>query len=207
MMRIRLERAEICFRRKSLFLPLSIELSSGHLYAVTGANGSGKTSLIRTIAAQRRPDSGEIHFEISGKKIDPEDVYRFVSWSGPYLEFPAELSLRDLLQQHFWFRKTLPGLKPGDIPELLDFAKDLHKPVGLFSSGMLHRLKTGLAIVTDSSALLLDEPTANLDSANASKILNLLNAYRGDRITVIASNIKEEYAGADQIVELQKSSG
>jgi len=126
-----------------------------------------------------------------------------LSWAGPYLEYPGDLRLQDLLEQHFWFKSAVAGINQEDIPSILELKSHLDKKVKLFSSGMLHRLKIGLALFTQSKVLLLDEPTANMDTENRSRMLALIQQYKQDRLLIIASNMEEEYSGADEVVRVK----
>lgn len=204
MVRIRLKQLEIRFRQRALFPPLAQTFETGGFYALTGSNGSGKTTLMRVIAGQKRPDSGEIEWEIQGKPADSENWYASLSWSGPYLDYPAELTLGGLMEQHFWFRRPIENLTRTEILKLIQLGGQEDKRLRNFSSGMLQRLKSGLAILTDSPVLLIDEPTANLDQGNRDLVLNLLHSYRENRLVILASNIPEEYQGADQVIALAR---
>lgn len=203
MLSIALEEVEVRFRRQLLFPPLSCQLESGKTYAITGPNGSGKTTLLRIIAGQKRADAGKISWQKNSKELDPESWYADLSWSGPYLEYPNELNLQDLLNQHFWFKAPVANISVKDIPTLLNLKPHLDKKVKLFSSGMLHRLKTGLAVFTQSEVLLLDEPTANMDSENRMLMLSLIQQYKGNRLLIIASNLEEEYSEADEVIQIR----
>jgi ABC-type multidrug transport system ATPase subunit len=203
MLSIALEEVEVRFRRQLLFPPLSWQFESGKTYAITGPNGSGKTTLLRIIAGQKRADGGKISWQKDSKELDPESWYSDLSWSGPYLEYPNELDLQDLLNQHFWFKSPVANLSVNDIPTLLNLKPHLDKKVKLFSSGMLHRLKTGLAVLTQSEVLLLDEPTANMDVENRTRMLDLIQQYKHNRLVIIASNMEEEYSKADAVVRIR----
>ena len=62
---------------------------------------------------------------------------------------------------------------------------------------MLQRLKTSLALLADTSIVLLDEPATNLDEKGVDWYLNLLAQEAKGRVVIIASNQEREYAPAD----------
>jgi ABC-type multidrug transport system ATPase subunit len=72
-----------------------------------------------------------------------------------------------------------------------------------FSSGMLHRVKVGLAILTRSRFLLLDEATTNMDEKNSKLVLALMDRYLDGRGLVYASNRVEEFGRFGRRVELR----
>jgi ABC-type multidrug transport system ATPase subunit len=84
-------------------------------------------------------------------------------------------------------------MQPQDLLDLLAFAKARDKQVRHFSSGMKQRLKLALAACTDSSLLLLDEPTTNLDAQGTDWYLALMERFAGRRTVVVASNVPADY--------------
>jgi ABC-type multidrug transport system ATPase subunit len=74
-----------------------------------------------------------------------------------------------------------------------------------FSSGMKQRLKLALAILSDTSLLLLDEPTSNLDATAIAWYGDLLREHVKDRTLLVASNRQEaEYALCTARVEVER---
>ena len=72
--------------------------------------------------------------------------------------------------------------------KLIQLKKAKGKEIRFFSSGMKQRLKLGLAICSDTSLLLLDEPTATLDEKSIEWFHQLLEQYSNNRLIIIASN-------------------
>ena len=70
--------------------------------------------------------------------------------------------------------------------------KHLDKPVRDFNSGMKQRLKLALAVLSDTSLFLLDEPTSNLDPNGSVWFRGLLERNLGERTLVVASNRQAE---------------
>ncbi|MEM7039717.1 MAG: ATP-binding cassette domain-containing protein, partial [Bacteroidota bacterium] len=150
------------FYRQWVFRDLSFGLDKGEHLLITGSNGSGKSTLMHILAGQLTPTRGEYRLLNGKRRLDYGEYYRFISWSGPYMDLYADLTVEEAIRLHFRFHKPLLPLK--DIPTRLHLAKDRHKPLRHFSSGMLHRVKVGLAIFSDSRLLLLDEATTNMDA-------------------------------------------
>jgi len=187
----------IHFHKKRLFSPISLTLSQGQAIAVIGPNGSGKTSLLRAFCGQLRPQEGTLSWFHQDKPIEPEDLYKYLSWAGPYMDLFAELTLAQQLKLHFSLKPCVFKEPVRDCAEALRLTEHLSKPLKHFSSGMLHRLKMGMAIFTDTPLLVLDEPTATLDETQKNNLLNLIQAYRNDRCLILASNIEDEYKHFD----------
>jgi ABC-type multidrug transport system ATPase subunit len=82
---------------------------------------------------------------------------------------------------------TLPG-----ITDRVGFKDPGHKPIRVFSSGMKQRVKLILALLSDVSIVLLDEPTMNLDETGTRWYLDLIGEMAKDRIIVVCSNLQHQ---------------
>lgn len=179
------------FHRHWVFKNVNLSLQKGDRLLLTGSNGSGKSTLMRILAGQLSPSQGSVEFFQENRKIDPENWYRYMSWSGPYMDLYPDLSLAESIQMHFQFRR---GLLPRDeVAARLQLEGHLNKELRHFSSGMLHRVKVGLAIFSDSDFLLLDEATTNMDRENSALVWDLVREFQQDRGLVWASNKESEF--------------
>jgi ABC-type multidrug transport system ATPase subunit len=179
------------FHRQWVFKNIDFSLADGEKLLITGSNGSGKSTLLRIIAGQLTPTKGDLRL-VNGKRlISPENYYRFISWSGPYMDLYPDLTLAEAVKMHFQFRK--PILPRKDIIPTLNLEKHQDKPLRNFSSGMLHRVKVGLAIFSQSKILLLDEATTNMDPENSGMVIEWVKKYQEGRILIYAGNKPEEF--------------
>lgn len=188
------------FYRHWVFRDIDLTLHTGDRLLVTGANGAGKSTLIRVLAGQLTPTTGTLQLTQDGKAIDPEIAHRVLSWSGPYMDLYPELTLREAVAMHFRFRDSL--LPPAEVIRLLRLEAHTDKQLRHFSSGMLQRVKVGLAIFTRAPLLLLDEATATMDESNARYIYDLTHAHLADRILIYASNNAVEFERFERRLEL-----
>lgn len=188
------------FYRHWVFRDIDLTLHTGDRLLVTGANGAGKSTLIRVLAGQLTPTTGTLQLTQDGKAIDPEVAHRVLSWSGPYMDLYPELTLREAVAMHFRFRDSL--LPPAEVTRLLRLEAHTDKQLRHFSSGMLQRVKVGLAIFTRAPLLLLDEATATMDESNARYIYDLTHAHLADRILIYASNNAVEFERFERRLEL-----
>lgn len=188
------------FHRTWIFKDISFQLKPGDHMLVTGANGSGKSTLLRVIAGQLSQTRGILEIINGKRKIDYERFYHFISWSGPYMELYPDLTLQEMIRLHFRFREPL--IPRTDIMQALKLETEANKLLRHFSSGMVQRVKAGLAILSQSKILLLDEATSNMDAQNSAYILDLMREYAGDRILIFASNKQDEFDGFSQRLDL-----
>lgn len=189
------------FYGRWLFREIKQELKSGERLALVGSNGSGKSTLLRIIAGQMNPSEGRVIYHFQDKKINGEQFFQHLSWSGPYIDLYQDLTFEEHLKLHFRFKKCLLD-QPEEIIDILNLRPHKDKKLRFYSSGMQQRAKVGLALFTQSNLLLLDEPTSNMDADNAKLMLDLIETHLGDRILVLASNMEREFHTFEQVLRL-----
>lgn len=188
------------FAHQQIIKNLSFTFEKNRIYAIYGHNGVGKSTLLQLIAGVISPNEGEVGYSIEGKAIAVDEIYEYISIATPYLELIEDYNLKELLQFHFSFKKIVAQENMETIYQLLPY--DINKPIKYYSSGMKQRLKLILALFTQSSLLLLDEPTANFDESGILWYKELMSKYRFDRLTIIASAQKYDHDFCDEIISL-----
>lgn len=143
---------------------VSVDLARGETVALIGANGAGKSSILRAITGLRRIKSGSIHFE--GRRIDaldPADIVRLGIAMVPEGRrvFPY-MSVRDNLLMGAFTRSDAAGVKASLDMVLTRFPR-LHErfaqAAGTMSGGEQQMLVIGRALMAKPRLLLLDEPS------------------------------------------------
>lgn len=186
-----------------IFKGIDYQFNAGGRYAVTGPNGSGKSTLMKVLSGHLSPSKGSVEFRVGDKKIMPDEVYSQVSYAAPYIELIEELTLMEAIAFHRRFKPLVEGCETQDVIDLLAFPKSVEKQVRYFSSGMKQRLKLALAFCSQSSLLLLDEPTTNLDKQGVDWYLNLTERFLRQRTVVVASNVETDYSFCPQVINIQ----
>lgn len=186
------------YNREWIFKHVSYEFESGRSYAILGPNGSGKSTLLKVLSGSLAPSAGSIYFEMNNKAVDVEEIFQYLSLATPYVELIEEFTLREQIQFHFKFKNYLIGYSEGEVVQLLGLEKAIDKELKYFSSGMKQRVKLTLACCSDSSLVLLDEPTSNLDTAGEEWYLELVDKTKhANRLFIICSNQEKEYTFCD----------
>lgn len=192
------------YGRRWLFRRVNKTVSIGEAIAITGANGSGKSTLLRTIAGYGRPTEGRVEWSDEGRNLERDDVYRRVSLAAPYIELIESFTLREMLTFHFRLHALDRAIadRPLDVAKLTWLDDQLDRPLRQFSSGMMQRLRLGMAFAADCPLLLLDEPCSNLDRAGRDWYARELARVTRNRLIFIASNDPEEYGSAGSELSL-----
>jgi len=171
--------------------------------AVTGPNGSGKTTLLAVIAGLIAPSSGKLNLFCDQKKLDNSQKRRQTAYVGPEMTLYDNLTARE----NMIFFASMLG-RNNDEENILSLLKTVQLAdrqddfYGAFSSGMKQRLKYAVALINDPVFLLLDEPTANLDTAGKEIISHVIERHKEKGILIIATNEKGEYDLAGQKLQL-----
>jgi ABC-type multidrug transport system ATPase subunit len=186
------------YRLEWIFRGLSQTFRTGERWAILGPNGSGKSTLLKVLSGHLSPSKGEAVFWENEKKMEPEAVFRKVSYAAPYIELIEEFTLEEALRFHARLKPLLPDTTPARLYELLALPRARTKEIRFFSSGMKQRLKLALAICADTPILLLDEPATNLDVQGVDWYKNLVAQYAAQRLVIIASNDPHDAAFCPQ---------
>jgi ABC-type multidrug transport system ATPase subunit len=180
------------FNTEWIFRELSYSFEKDHSYAILGRNGSGKSTLLQVIAGSIHPTSGQVKYSKGGQEIPVEKIFHHLTIVAPYLELIEEFTLREMLDFHFFFKSPVAGYTIPGIIDRIGFKDPGRKTIRLFSSGMKQRVKLILALFSDVSVVLLDEPTMNLDEAGTNWYLQLVNEMMKNRIILVCSNLQQQ---------------
>jgi len=160
-----------------IFRGLSFRVAAGEILAVEGANGSGKTSLLRLIAGLLRPKEGSIRLCLPDAEpvSEPEERGRSVGWLGHQDAIKAQLTPLELLR----FFAAFYGAEADVIPALervgLAAARDL--PAQYLSAGQKKRLGLARLKLSRRSVWLMDEPLAALDAEGKALVAELVAGH------------------------------
>jgi ABC-type multidrug transport system ATPase subunit len=205
-----LENAGKAFSDNWIFRNLNYTLQTGDKLALLGPNGSGKSTLMLAMAGYVRPTEGRIYtVSEHAQKIEPP-LGTDLTICMPNMETFEEFSLAQLLRMHMNSRVLISAIQdmrdPAALAEIMRFGRlDLNKQIRFFSNGMRQRLKLGLAIFTDASMVMLDEPLTNLDKAGITLYRQWISDFLGNRMLIVASNRPDEYDMCSRFIHLDES--
>jgi ABC-type multidrug transport system ATPase subunit len=190
------------FNREWIFRQLNYNFLQGQSYAITGFNGSGKSTLLQIIAGATMHSEGVINYtqKPKGEIITQETAYQQIAIAAPYLELIEEMTANEFLTFHAAFKSLT---KPfNDILTAVGLEKSAEKQIRYYSSGMKQRLKLAQAFFSNTSVLLLDEPTTNLDEDGLAIYKKLWLENTSNRLIIVSSNDKKEYENCNDVIFL-----
>ena len=173
-------------------LPVELRLPVGSLTFLTGASGSGKTSLLRLFMGIVRPTEGALH--VLGQDMNcagHAEIRQLRQSLGPvFQEFrlvPGRTALENVMAGSRFLPSCSGQLRQESLEALsrVGLAAKAHAHVERLSWGERQRVAIARAVARKPALVLADEPTGNLDKENALHILSLLASFRDSQTTVV----------------------
>ncbi|MGB4705922.1 MAG: ABC transporter ATP-binding protein [Aquiluna sp.] len=195
---------------------LDLEISKGSVTAIIGANGAGKTSLLKALARKIPAASGAVLLDgVSITSLTKTEINKSIGFLGAIpaaknLETIFDLVARSAMAAH-QISRISPKLRE-EIEMLLErtsLTAVKAKKVGELSSGYRQCAVIAAALVKNPAVLLLDEPTSSLDYSHQLQVMNLLSSLRRERgmtIVAVIHDLNLAARFADQIVVLKNGS-
>ncbi len=182
------------FRREWIFRNLNYEIQPGQKLVVLGGNGSGKSTLLQVISGFIAPNEGSVVFSKDKTPLASDTVHRNLAFASPYLQLIEEYTLQEMVEHVQTFKPFQKGIGTRECIEYIQLPQAKNKYIREFSSGMKQRLKLGLALLSETPLLLLDEPLSNLDKNGIQWYTSMMETYTADRTVIVCSNaVEEEY--------------
>jgi branched-chain amino acid transport system ATP-binding protein len=191
---------------------VSIKAQEGKITTVLGANGVGKSTLLKAIYGFLRPNGGEILIE--GKNIVGTPTYELINQGISYI--PQQpgifrwMSVEENLEMGAWtFKHDKARIKRKleENYERFPLLKDRRKsPAGELSGGMQRMVEVGRTLMTDPKVILVDEPTAGLAKLLAEEIYQMLADLRDKEsmtIILVDQAIRQALKIADYVYVLE----
>ena len=200
------------FAGTPLFDAVDLDVAAGEWVAVVGESGSGKSTLLNIVAGIDRPDGGTVRLE--GRALDYGDDESLALWRRrnvgfvfqafhllPYLDVGENVALPLALLGVAAAERASRAGAMLDAVGLAGFAK--RRPATL-SGGEMQRAAIARALVHRPRLLLADEPTGNLDEANAVAVLDCLReaAREAKAAALLVTHSPMAAARADRVVRL-----
>lgn len=186
---------------RTLFSELAFELRAGELLHVVGANGSGKTSLLRILCGLLAPSAGEVRWNGQDIRALEEDYRRRLNYIGHANAVKEELTPAENLRIACTFSgKTATSAAIEAALRMFGLAGDQHSPVKSLSQGQRRRAALArLAIADEQPLWLLDEPFTALDERAVAGVQQLIDSHRSRGGMVVMSTHQPMAAPGDGV--------
>ncbi|MBR3493917.1 MAG: ABC transporter ATP-binding protein [Clostridia bacterium] len=167
---------------------ISLKLEAGHICAMLGPNGSGKTTWMKMAAGLVKPTSGEILFEGAPVSIESRRHIAYMS-TEPY--FYTWMSAKDVGKYYEDFFEDFSVERYRNLLARMELTEDLK--VKALSSGMAAKLKIAATLARDAKVWMLDEPFNGIDLLARDQIRECIVERAGeDRLLLLSSHLVEE---------------
>ncbi|WP_420580420.1 ABC transporter ATP-binding protein [Reichenbachiella sp.] len=174
---------------------VSLTVTNG-MFGLLGANGAGKSSLMRTIAALQQPTSGTITFNDLDLVQQPEVIRKQLGYLPQEFGVYPKVSAERLLDHMAVLKGIVDKQERKEQVEALLMQVNLYqhrkKAVHTFSGGMRQRFGIAQALLANPQIIIVDEPTAGLDPEERNRFLNLLSEIGENVIVILSTHIVED---------------
>ena len=187
---------------RAIFSGLSLQIARGRITAIMGPSGTGKTTLLKLITGQVRPEKGQVLFDgIDVASLSRTELYALRRRMGMLFQNGALLTDEDVFEN-----VAFPLREHTDLPEALirNIVLTKLQAVGLrgaaqlmpaeLSGGMARRVALARSIATDPEVLIYDEPFTGLDPISMGMIVRLvrqMNYALGITSIVVSHDVEE----------------
>lgn len=184
---------------------LDLTLEKGSLTGIIGANGTGKSSLLKVIAGLQKPLAGKVSVEVprrGGLSFLPQQQH---------LDRQFPISLQELVAAGFWGTQLTPPQRNERLQAVLEdwcLSGLEHRPLMALSGGELQRALLARMSLAEAPVLLLDEPHAALDEDGQALCWTHIHAWhdQGRTIIVVCHDLASVRHHTQHVVQI-KSTG
>ena len=191
---IKIENLRVAFKETLVLEGINLEIKKGRVYSIIGPNGCGKTTLLRAMSRNLKPDGGRIF-------LNKQDIFRTrtklvaqkMAVLGQSNTVMSDVTVKTLVHYgRFAYKKWWEGQFSGD-NDIVDWALEKtgmtslqNRKVTTLSGGERQRAWLAMAVAQKPEVLLLDEPTTYLDICHQLEIMELVSRLnRADNITIV----------------------
>lgn len=180
---------------------ISLKLEPGHVYAMLGPNGSGKTTWMKMAAGLVKPTSGEVIFDGAKVGIESRRAVAYMS-TEPY--FYSWMTVGDVGRYYADFFADYSAERYGALLRQMELKPEMKTRA--LSSGMMAKLKIAVTMARDAKVYMLDEPFNGIDLLARDEIRKcILHNADENKIMLLSSHLVEEMeAIADRAVFIKE---
>ncbi len=186
---IRCEGADVRLDGRSVLEAVNLQIVTGHIHALVGPNGGGKTTLLRLLLGLFQPSAGAVRWTPPG---GPANATPFPMGYVPQrskADFRYPVTVREVVGMVRRGRRL--GAEDADAIERalarVRMSELADRPIGQLSGGQQQRVMIARALALESPVLILDEPSTGMDQASQAELLDLLREMRDQGVAIVFS--------------------
>lgn len=206
---ISVDHFSISFGSAKIINDLSFEVKRGETFGLLGSNGSGKTTIIRSLLGIYIPDSG--HLLVDGKPFAVDGPVRL-----GYLPEERGLYKKETVIDTMVYFGRLKGMDKEAAREWsvnylkrVDLADKVTTRLDKLSGGQQQKVQLGMTIMNDPELLILDEPTKGFDPVNRRLLMGIIEEHqkKGATVIMVTHQMEEVERLCDRILLLKNGKG
>lgn len=198
---IEFKNVNFSYKEEPVFSGLDLTVDTGSFVLITGESGVGKTTFIKLLTAELKPDAGKIFVDSKDiSKLKDRDLpgYRrnmgVVFQDFRLLENSTVYENLDIVRQVIGLSRKESERKITSILTLIGMQDKFNNIPLELSGGERQRLCIGRALMNNPRLIIADEPTGNLDPRNSREIMKIFSIIRSQGITVVVATHNVEAA-------------
>ena len=187
-----------------IFSEISFDLSEGQHLLISGANGTGKTSLLRVICGLTIPTGGTILWnQLATNNIDCR-YYEHLAYLGHKNALIPELTARENLEYTFEGNQSMN--RTSSVLEAFGLNKYLDQYAEKLSNGQIRKIALSRILLSEKTLWILDEPVANLDTSGTQFLLAEMQAHLDQGgMLITTSNLNDQTLKPNSEINLDKA--
>ena len=187
-----------------IFSEISFDLSEGQHLLISGANGTGKTSLLRVICGLTIPTGGTILWnQLATNNINCR-YYEHLAYLGHKNALIPELTARENLEYTFEGNRSIN--RTSSVLEAFDLNNYLDQYAEKLSNGQIRKIALSRILLSEKTLWILDEPVANLDTSGTQFLLAEMQAHLDQGgMLITTSNLNDQTFKPSSEINLDKA--
>jgi ABC-type multidrug transport system ATPase subunit len=169
---------------------ISMKVKRGELFGLIGPDGSGKTTLMRTLATLLFPTSGTVTIRNMDITTHITEIRAILGYMPQRFSLYQDLTVEQNLHFFADLFQVPDRERPGRLEQLYHFSRlgaFVNRKAGALSGGMKQKLALSCALIHTPDVLLLDEPTFGVDPVSREEFWNILHIIKEQGTTILAS--------------------
>jgi len=207
---LKVENIDVYYDKIHAIKDVSFQVKQGEVVTLIGANGAGKTTILKTISKILEPTSGVVLFENEplSKLLPHQLVYLGMAHVPEGRRVFSRMSVKENLEMGAYIRKDKASLK-ADYEQVFTYfprlKERMNQPSGTLSGGEQQMLAIGRALMSKPKLLLLDEPSMGLAPLLVKEIFNIVETIKkqGTTILLVEQNANQALQVADRAYVLE----